>query len=154
MIAAAEILSARSFSIKDTARSPAVSEETFSKLVTSILKLETDLLWLEIFSSEQSRSVDHGSSGRAVGGCLKPVWLCGLWRWVLQGRLELTALVSAGTPVAAVVSPGLRPPVPGGESDTDIGLAVLGDEDGTEGGRLLVGGEEARAGIGPLSEGP
>jgi len=61
VIAAAEILSARSFSIKDTARSPAVSEETFSKLVTSILKLETDLLRVEILSSEQSGSVDQGA---------------------------------------------------------------------------------------------
>ena len=147
MIAAAEILSARSFSIKDTARSPAVSEETFSKLVTSILKLETDLLRVEILSSEQSGSVDQGAGSRAVRAGLKPVGLVGLWRRVLQGRLELTALVGAGTSAAAVVSPGLRSPVPGRESDTDLGLAVLGDEDGPEGGLLLVGGEEAGAGV-------
>ena len=142
-----------SLSIKDTARSSAVAEETFSKLVTSVLKLETDLLGVEILSSEQGWSVHHVACSRTVGAGLEPVWLSGLWRWVLQGRLELTALVGTGTAATAVMSPGLRPPVPGGESDADIGLAVLGDEDWTKGSLVRISGEEAGAGIRPLSEG-
>ena len=64
-----------------------------------------------------------------------------------------TALVSTGSSVASVVSPGLWPSVPGGESDADIGLAVLGDEDWTKGSLVRISGEEAGAGIRPLSEG-
>ena len=141
-----------SLSIKDTARSSAVAEETFSKLVTSVLKLVTNLLGVEILSSEQGGSIDQGRWGGAVTAGLKPCWLRGRRRGVLQWRLELTALVGTGAPAALVVSPGLRPPVSGGESDADVGLLVLWDENWSKGGLVLSGLQQAGTGVRSLSE--
>ena len=146
-------LSAGSLSIKDTARSSAVAEETFSKLVASVLKLVANLLRVEVLPSEQGGAVDDVGGGRAVRAGLEPVGLLGGWRGVLQGGLELTALVGAGASAPLVVSPGLRPPVPGGESDADVGLSVLRDEDWSKGGLFLSAGKQSRAGVRSLPEG-
>ena len=145
-----------SLSIKDTARSSAVAEETFSKLVASVLKLVANLLRVEVLPSEQGGAVDDVGGGRAVRAGLEPVGLLGGWRGVLQGGLELTALVGAGASAPLVVSPGLRPPVPGGESDANVGLFVLRDEDWSKGGLVLsalVLSEQSRAGGRSLPEG-
>ena len=148
------LLSLGGLAVEDTARPAAVTEESLSKLVTSVLKLEADALGVKILSPEQSWSVE---SRRGVGAVsvegLEPGGLGGGGRRVLQWGLELTALVGAGALAPEVVPPGLRPPVAGGEPDADVGLLVLGDEDGAEGRLVLLGGEEAGAGAGPLGEG-
>ena len=141
------LLSLSGLAVENTAWSAAVAEETLSKLVTSVLKLEANCLGVEVLASEQSRAIDGSTSARAVTvRCLEPVGLGGGGRWVPEGRLELAALVGACALVAEVVSPGLWPPVSGGEPDADVGVLVLGDEDGAEGGLVLFGGQKPGAG--------
>ena len=58
------LLSLGGLAVEDTARPAAVTEESLSKLVTSVLKLEADALGVKILSTEQSWSVE---SRRGVG---------------------------------------------------------------------------------------
>ena len=109
-----------------------------SELVTSIFKLHADTLGVQVLASEQSWSIDGGvSAGAAAVAGLEPCGLLGGGRGVLEGRLELTALVGAGSSGSNVVSPGLGSPISGGESDADSSLLILRDEDGSKGGFVL-----------------
>ena len=56
------LLSLSGLAVENTAGSTAVAEETLSKLVTSVLKLEADCLGVEVLASEQGRAIDGGSS--------------------------------------------------------------------------------------------
>ena len=59
---------------------------------------------------------------------------------VSEGGLELAALIGARALVSEIVSPGLWPSVSGGKANADVGVLVLGDEDGAKGCLVLSGG--------------